>query len=232
MDENRFTFEQRIVNHLMLNNNSFFDLSLLHGKMGIALFFFNYGELKKNDVYRCFGENLLDDVWKNIYKVSSIDFDYGMCGIAWGIEYLIQNKFVSGDSNIVCQEIDDLIFHYDLRRINYSFDFEGLLHYVLMRISGSVKQNNSLPFDDMYLKDLLNCAFLLNRTQNLSNLCNDMVLMLLEFVEDKKEINYAVDLSLFIDNVKINNQVDDFMLCPIGLKEGLTGMLYKQLFDK
>lgn len=46
----------------MLKSNSMEDIGLFYGKMGIAIFFFCYGQYKNNSVYTDMGGDLLDDI--------------------------------------------------------------------------------------------------------------------------------------------------------------------------
>jgi hypothetical protein len=54
--------------------------------------------------------------------------DKGLTGIGWGIEYLIQNGSVKGESVEICEEIDYRIMETDPKRItDFSLEtgFEG-----------------------------------------------------------------------------------------------------------
>jgi lantibiotic modifying enzyme len=39
-----------------------------------------------------------------------VDFENGLAGIGWGIEYLVQNKFIEADTDEVLEEFDNRIF--------------------------------------------------------------------------------------------------------------------------
>ena len=137
----------------MLKSNFLDEIGLFDGKMGITVFFYHYARHTGSDVYADYAGDLLDDVWGHLHNRLPDTFGSGLTGIAWGIEYLIQNKFVSGNSNEICEDMDAHIMHIDPRRMTPQFiekELEGFLHYVLIRISSSIKQQNGLPFDEMY----------------------------------------------------------------------------------
>ena len=75
-----FSFEQKMVHHLILKSPLIEDLGLFHGKMGIALFFFEYGRSTGCDVYTDIAEELLDDIWTLIHTELSFRFERDWLG--------------------------------------------------------------------------------------------------------------------------------------------------------
>lgn len=146
----------RIVNNLMVYASGINDLGLYHGKMGIILFFAHYARYTNESVYDDFAGNLLDDVFEKINTGLSIDFESGLAGIGWGIEYLLQNQFVEGSSNDILEEVDIKIMQHDIRRfrdLSIKTGIEGISYYVSKRIDSSLKNNEALPFDKIYLSE-------------------------------------------------------------------------------
>jgi len=90
----------------MLKSFNIANLGLFHGKIGIALFFYHYCQHTGNVVYSDYADDLLDNILDNIHTYLPSTFESGLTGIAWGIEYLIQNNFVLGNSNEICEDID------------------------------------------------------------------------------------------------------------------------------
>ena len=102
------SFEQnillnRIVNHLILHSCSLDDVGLFHGKTGVVLFFAHYARYTGIEMYDDFAEKLLEDIANNISKALPINMEFGLCGIGWGINYLIQNGFMKGDPNEILE---------------------------------------------------------------------------------------------------------------------------------
>ena len=108
-------------------------------------------------MYTDIAEELLDDIWTLIHTELSFRFDSGLSGIGWGIEYLLQNRFISGDGNEVCEEMDRVIMQTDLCRLDdlrLDTGLEGIFYYVSARMQGAACQKNPLPFDCRYREDL------------------------------------------------------------------------------
>ena len=145
----------RIARYLIINAGFLSDISLCHGKMGIAIFFFHYGRYSGNSVYTEFAWDLIDDIYKNIHNGLPVNFENGLCGTGWGIEYLVQHKFIEGDTGEVLEDLDKLVMERDPRRIT-DLSFEkglGGIHYYV-----SVHTHSpfcSAPaFDPVYLEEL------------------------------------------------------------------------------
>ena len=97
---------RRIANHLILHSIDIEDIGLFHGKMGVVLFFAHYARYTDQAIYDDFAGELLEEISENIPETLPINLETGLCGIGWGIEYLIQNGFMEGDSNEILAGID------------------------------------------------------------------------------------------------------------------------------
>jgi len=183
--------EQKIIHHLMMCSFSLSNLGLFHGKTGVALFFYHYSKFTNNTVYSEYARDLVDDIWNNLHDRLPENFKSGLAGIAWGVEYMILNGFVTGNSNEICSEIDARIMQSDLRRITPKFieqELEGFLHYVLIRTAGSVRQNNCLPFDEMYHKDLFKVFSSLLSHEKTNETCRYFINQYLSTIRAGKEL--------------------------------------------
>lgn len=106
-----FSKQQRITNSLFLNANFIENIGLMHGKMGIAIYFFRLAKETDNSVYEEFAGELIDEIYDEIYIKTPCDFENGLAGIGWAIEYLVRNKFIDADTNEVLEEFDNRINH-------------------------------------------------------------------------------------------------------------------------
>lgn len=102
----KFTREERIINSLMVNAFSIENLGLVHGKMGVVLYFYILSRVKNNKVFADFAKDLLDNVVESLHDKLPLDFEEGIIGIGWAVEYLIQNGFVEANADEVLEEID------------------------------------------------------------------------------------------------------------------------------
>jgi hypothetical protein len=94
----------------MLNTQNVKSTDLINGKMGIVLFFYHYARRIKNEIYNDVADDLLDEVIESLHTDMTTTFADGLSGIGYGINYLINNKFVSGDANDILEEIDNSLF--------------------------------------------------------------------------------------------------------------------------
>ncbi|HEX3009512.1 MAG TPA: lanthionine synthetase LanC family protein, partial [Bacteroidales bacterium] len=123
---------QRIANVLLLNASFIDNLGLLNGKMGIAIFFYHYAKYTGNEVYSEYAGELIDEIYSEINTSTPIDFENGLTGIGWGIEYLVQNGFVEADTDEVLEQIDEAVYQKILLHLEYK-DLKGLLLYQNIR---------------------------------------------------------------------------------------------------
>jgi len=140
----QFSRQQRITNCLLLNASFIDNLGLLHGKMGIAIYFFHLARETKNQIYEDYAGELIDEIYDEITTQTPCDFENGLAGIGWGIEYLVDNGFIDADPNEVLEDFDNRIIH----EITYHAPddagilqgISGYLAYFLTRIKGSKKK--------------------------------------------------------------------------------------------
>ena len=145
----------RIARYLILNAGFLPDISLCYGKMGIAIFFPHYGRYCGNSVFTEFAWDLIDDIYKNIHNELPVNFENGLCGTGWGIEYLVQHKFIEGDTGDVLEDLDKLVMERDPRRItDLSFEkgLGGIHYYVSVHTKSPFCSASA--FDSVYLEEL------------------------------------------------------------------------------
>lgn len=95
---------------VILNNCRFISSpGLGNGKLGIAIFIYNYARAASRKEYEIHADNLIEDVAAGINRSVPCDFENGLTGIAWGIEYLIRNSFLEGNTDDILSEVDEVI---------------------------------------------------------------------------------------------------------------------------
>ncbi|RPI74231.1 MAG: hypothetical protein EHM47_04185 [Ignavibacteriales bacterium] len=107
------SFKRKVANRLsyiadfLLVNGDFVDiLGLFSGKMGIAIFLYQYSRYKGNKKFENHAGWMIDEIYKNINSKTPVDFEEGLMGIGWGIEYLVRNAFVVTNTDETLAEID------------------------------------------------------------------------------------------------------------------------------
>lgn len=148
---------QEIAESLMLKVYASADIGLFYGKMGIAIFFFHYARYTGRCYYEDFAEDLLDSVSSGLSSDMQWGLESGVCGIGWGLEYLVQSDFLSGDTSSLLQEFDAKVMEKDPERItdmSMETGLAGLYCYVMARIQSARINGKILPFDDLYCQKL------------------------------------------------------------------------------
>lgn len=144
-----------IANHLLLRTSFMTSLGLFYGKMGSVLFFVHYAKYTNNSIYDDFASEILDEIYEDVHTEMPIYFSNGLCGIAWSIEYLLQQGYMEGESDEVLSDLDAKIMMWDPLRISdftLETGLEGIAWYVLSRLTSP--RSGSIPFDNRYLRDL------------------------------------------------------------------------------
>ena len=92
--------------------NAIYDPGLLFGGTGAAVFFFHYAQYMNKPEYEDLAMSLLDN--KNHYQAHFLRIDYssGITGTGAGIEFLLQNDFLEGDSDEVLEDFDKILSRY------------------------------------------------------------------------------------------------------------------------
>ncbi len=152
LDKN--TYLLRIARHLMLHSSSVRELGLYHGKMGIAIFFAHYSRYVGEDIYTDFSRMILDDIIEKTHQNMSYNFEFGLCGIGWGVAHLIENNFMEGNPDELLADIDLKVMEYNLKRIrniNVDQGVLGMGYYIESRTRNSSKENSI--FSEDFLSD-------------------------------------------------------------------------------
>jgi hypothetical protein len=100
----------KIVNTLLLNASFIDNIGLMHGKMGLSIFFFHLARRTKSQMYEDYAGELIDEIYDELSGNTPMDFENGLAGIGWGIEYLVQNCFLEADTDEVLEEFDNRLF--------------------------------------------------------------------------------------------------------------------------
>ncbi len=139
----------RITNVLLLNVSFIDNLGLMHGKTGIAIYFFHLAKATGNKIYEDYAGELIDEIYEEISVSTSWDFENGLADVGWGIEYLVQNGFIEADTDEVLTEFDNRLFQaliYNTpREIELLDGLVGLGAYFLKRIQNPAANYEKIP---------------------------------------------------------------------------------------
>lgn len=224
---------QDLIYHLMIKAPNTKNVGLLNGKMGVTVAFYELSRKQNNEVYGLYADELLDEIFESINVKTPIDFESGLTGIGWGLEYLIQNRYVDGDSLDICEVIDSQLMHIDIRRLQ-DFSLEtglyGFLSYILAHISNCLTQSSKLPFDTMYLDDLYRKLNQLKENNKIDSKYLDLVEVYLSFYHTRT-LKYQLSLSDIIESIQ-DFDYKKLQTYSIGMRKGLVSHLLNQYYEK
>ena len=224
--EQRFTQEQHLLHKLVLHCNDTPVQGLMDGKMGILLVLSEYTRFRKLKPLKTAIGFLLEQITNNLSKEMSLEFDNGLTGIGWGIEYLLKNKFQRGFGADICAEIDQKLMSQNILRqtcLNLDKGIEGWLHYIIAHQQGAQSQKRNV-FDATYLQD---CSDMCKRLvqQDIPHSLRQLCLMFIAMSQGKS-IKYIMNLASFINpTTKRNTQL-------LGLRNGIAGLLFTTIINK
>jgi len=142
-------YEKRIVNVLLLNSSFIENIGLMHGKMGISIFFFHLARKTKNSINKNYAGELIDEIYEKISTNIPANFENGLAGIGWGIEYLAQNGFIEADTDEMLEEFDNRLFQALIyktpQEIRLLDGQVGLGAYFLKRIQNPISNDEKVP---------------------------------------------------------------------------------------
>lgn len=126
------------VKELMEMGQSTPCLGLADGKMGITIALFRYSRLSGDRNYEGAACKLLDEIYEQIDYLMPVSFADGLCGIGWGLEYLVQHGYVEGDTDEVLKDIDlcvvGCINASAMLTLSLQYGIVGLGRYLLIRV--------------------------------------------------------------------------------------------------
>jgi len=218
-----------IVPLLIIDSGNISNIGLFHGKMGVILFFAHYGRFTGDKLYDKFAGKLLDEIYEDITTEIPVNLENGLCGIGWGVEYLVQGGFMKGNTDDILEEIDHRIMERDPRRIrdiSFRNGLGGIAYYVLARLIAK-RQTDQFAFDSTYIRDLqkaLAMSDLQKDKENPDNLVQDIN----KYLSGQMNLPYELKLpTVLID--KSPNKIIKRTNMPLGIIDGLSGYGLKNM---
>ena len=120
---------QQISDMLVLNGTLTECPGLVHGKMGIAIFFFHYARFTNNMLFADYAMDILGAIQEQIHINSPADYESGIAGIGVGFDYLIRNEFLLTKEDI-CEDFDERMYRAVMYEPWSDFSmYDGLIGY-------------------------------------------------------------------------------------------------------
>ncbi len=133
-----YDFFKRIDVIIQKNRFPSSNQGLLNGNIGICMFYYHLARKTGSVEFERIADELLEKVYTNMNSLAPPDFENGLAGIGWAIEYLIKNGFAEGDTDLVLEEIDNRVFRTLTEDQNLTFELtnglSGYLFYLISRL--------------------------------------------------------------------------------------------------
>lgn len=150
----------KIFQETVLNASTTTDIGLFKGKMGYLVFLLHYTQYTDNEVLDELIDLLIKDIFQNINGKTPINMENGLCGIGWGIEYLLQNNLIDSETDDILTDIDKQIMERNpefIKDFSFRTGLGGILLYVMIRLA-SLQKTKKTPFNESYLLQLKRIA--------------------------------------------------------------------------
>ena len=219
------TYEQALA-YLTINGSFTGDLGLFHGRMGIILFFAHYARATQSKHYEDFAGYLLDELYEEIHEDLPVNLENGLCGIGWGIEYLVQQGFMEGDTDEILADIDRKVMELDparMTKLDFRRGLAGIAFYVIARLNAN-RTTAALPFDDAYLTSLQQALERAEFTEK-EEVPADLPVVFNQVLKGEK-LTLSLPDCLTRSSLSLDKSFDEILL---GLEEGLAGWLWSNL---
>lgn len=216
----------RIAQYLMVQTGFNSTLGLFHGKMGCLLFLCAYARFSGKENYESLAFDLIDEIYEDIHSETPINLENGLCGIGWGIEYLVQHRYMEGDTGVILKNINSRIMEADpLYMTDHTLrkGVAGIAYYVMEHTLSPVAGMRT--FSEEYMDRM---AAALNKLS--SNGDHHLFPKVVTFYQNREYArciprSYPLDFPDFIPESYLLISPDtNFSTCPLGLEIGLAGV--------
>ena len=147
---------EQIAEILILNGTLINCPGLLHGKMGLSVFFFHFARHTNNNLYEDYAMELISEIQTQIHNNSPVDYERGISGIGTAVYYLIKNNFIEADDDIL-NDFDQRMYRailYDSWQ-DYSL-YKGLTGYGRYWMTRLHQRNSAVLAKECLLKIVQN----------------------------------------------------------------------------
>lgn len=146
---------ERISTFIFQNRSYIPEIGLINGKMGIAIFYYQYSRYTGNSMIENYAVEMIKEIYDGINIKISPYFTYGLTGIGWGIEYLDRLNYIDCDRDFA--ELDNTIYRQMQNNpilLNTGEEFFGFGFYHVARLTG--RQNRDGKLDHLLKEQNLN----------------------------------------------------------------------------
>lgn len=198
-----------IANMVSLDLQEGKEVTLIGGKLGATLFYYELSGYTGIKMYNEIADDLLGEVMDGIQEIKDNSMNQGFSGIGWGINYLIRNEFVEADSDTLA-DIEYHIFSKESINFHTGFSLLSPALYLLSRpeciLNDCVDRVSTLLNTCSYY-----CLSIYDDKKKPLDLINSMLYFLIELKKRNIYIEKTSRLIWRILNYLLNYQVSGDM---------------------
>lgn len=97
---------RKIANTIVAGLDNTTEIGLFRGRMGLAVFLYDYARYSGSSVYERMADELIDKIYGQLKPGISFSIIDGSAGIGVGLSYLLQNHFIEGDPDNILRDLD------------------------------------------------------------------------------------------------------------------------------
>lgn len=136
------------------------NVNLWNGCMGYLIALCEYDAYAADDSLSDLGAELLERITSTLkmWREYPISFAHGICGIGWGLAYLLRNDYIEGNFEKEFSIIDSKVMELNLERVtDYTFKtgLGGVYCYVAQRLHLAKISHTEVPFDKAYVQSIM-----------------------------------------------------------------------------
>jgi hypothetical protein len=179
---------------------------LTEGLGGITIIYYLLSEYTGSPELAVAAKNAIDKLFEGASEMRSLDFEDGLTGICWGIEWLKDNRLINYNTDEILEEVDDVVYNNLFSKIGKDdTDIEDIIDlskYLLSRFKSRnlssryikiIHQECLLLSLDYAVKKTISSNILIQSRENLISgkcflLLKDQILLLNEITEHRLNI--------------------------------------------
>ena len=147
-----------IMNFCLNKSKIIENIGLINGLMGYVILFCSYASYSGDESYDDEASRLFERICNLLDNENPVTLNKGICGIGWGILYLLSHGLLEEDMEDELVKIDKLVMERNISRMSdYSMmsGIGGIMVYVVTRIGLSKRSGQGYPaFTTEYLDEL------------------------------------------------------------------------------
>lgn len=144
---------EKIANLIMSNLHNTLALGLFNGKMGLAIFLYQYANYSGRESYEEVADELIDEIYEKINKNMLPDLFNGLSGVGMGLKFLLQKQYLNGNLDEVLSEVDELLLKDPITSLRKEGNLPNPIYsagiYLLSRILFSHSEHNNKWIDNI-----------------------------------------------------------------------------------